>query len=529
MPYKDDTARRLASRERQRRWRERQKEKKKVEAPVVPLPVPDDPVGALAAWARDELVVPCGHPAAGQPMALPDYAEEFLRAGWGAHESACSVARKNAKSAACAILCLGFLVGPLRVSGWRGAIASLSKEKAAELRNQVAAIATASRLGEINIRRSPYPGAIESSTGCLDTLSADRSSGHAAGYDLVVIDEVGLFPERSRSLLAGLRSSISAKGGRIIHISVQGDSPLFQEILDNPETVSRVFTAPEGCDLDDEEAWAKANPTLGQIKQMSYMRQEVARIKSAPGDEPSFRAFDLNQKLSPTREMIFSPDDLRRCIVDELPPRRGVVCLGFDAGGSSSASACFGIWPETGRAEGWMAFGDNPSIQDRARADNAPYVEMVRRGELKIYPGRTTPQAFFLGDVATDIEGCRVHKIAADSYDDARVSDVIDMAGLDWPREFRRVGAGKDGGGDIRAMQRLVMGGRLKMKESLALAWAIRMSTLRRDGNGNPGLDKATSKGRIDLLSAAVIAAGLAESQMDRPARPSWRYAGLAG
>ena len=113
MPYKDDTARRLASRERQRRWRERQKEKKKVEAPVVPLPVPDDPVGALAAWARDELVVPCGHPAAGQPMALPDYAEEFLRAGWGAHESACSVARKNAKSAACAILMLGL---PCRAS-----------------------------------------------------------------------------------------------------------------------------------------------------------------------------------------------------------------------------------------------------------------------------------------------------------------------------------------------------------------------------------------------------------------------------
>ena len=170
MPYKDDTARRLASRERQRRWRERQKEKKKVEAPVVPLPVPVDPVGALAAWARDELVVPCGHPAAGQPMALPDYAEEFLRAGWGAHESACSVARKNAKSAACAILCLGFLVGPLRVSGWRGAIASLSKEKASELRKQVADIAIASRLGEINIRRSPYPGAIESDTGTLDTL-----------------------------------------------------------------------------------------------------------------------------------------------------------------------------------------------------------------------------------------------------------------------------------------------------------------------------------------------------------------------
>ena len=529
MPYKNEAARRLANRERQRKWRERQRAKKKAEQSVVALPVPDDPVGELAQWAKEKLVVPSGHPAAGSPMALPEYAEEFLRAGWNAHESACSVSRKNAKSAACAILCLGFLVGPLRVQGWRGSIASLSVEKAGELRKQVADIAIASKLGEINIRRSPYPGAIESSTGCLDTLSADRSSGHAAGYDLVVVDETGLFPERSRELLAGLRSSISAKGGRIIHISVQGDSPLFQEILDNPETVSRVYAAPEGCAIDDEEAWRAANPTLGQIKQLNYMRMEVRRIKSAPGDEPSFRAYDLNQKLSPTREMIFTPSDLKKCIVDELPPRQGPVCLGFDAGGSTSATACFGIWPQTGRAEAWMAFGDNPPIADRARADNAPYVQMVRRGELKIYPGRTTPQALFLGDVAADLAGCKVHKIAADSYDDARVSDVIDMAGLNWPREFRRVGAGKDGGRDIRALQRVVMGGRLMMKESLAFAWAIRMSTIRRDANGNPGLDKATSKGRIDLLSAAVIAAGMAEAQMDRPSKPSWRYAGMAG
>ena len=154
---------------------------------------------------------------------------------------------------------------------------------------------------------------------------------------------------------------------------------------------------------------------------------------------------------------------------------------------------------------------------------------MVRRGELKIYPGRTTPQALFLGDMAADLAGSRVYKIAADSYDDARVSDVIDMAGLNWPREFRRVGAGKDGGRDIRALQRLVMSVRLMMKESLAFAWAIRMSTIRRDANGNPGLDKATSKGRIDLLSAAVIAAGMAEAQMDRPSKPSWRYLGMAG
>ena len=58
---------------------------------------------------------------------------------------------------------------------------------------------------------------------------------------------------------------------------------------------------------------------------------------------------------------------------------------------------------------------------------------------------------------------------------------------------------------------------------------AISKSTVRRDGNGNPALDKSTSRGRIDVLSAAVIAAGLAEPEFDRPARRCWYYRGMAG
>ena len=60
---------------------------------------------------------------------------------------------------------------------------------------------------------------------------------------------------------------------------------------------------------------------------------------------------------------------------------------------------------------------------------------------------------------------------------------------------------------------------KLAMAENLSLVTAISKSTLRRDANGNPGLDKATGLGRIDVLSAAVIACGLAEPRFDRPER----------
>ena len=529
MPYRDPNAERMAARERQRRYRERQRAAK-ARAPVTVLPGAPlaDPVGELAAWAKATLVVPPGHPLAGQPMALPDFAVDFLRAGWDAHESALCVGRKNSKSACCAILALGYLVGPLRSPGWRGAIASVSKEKASELRGQVAAIAEASGL-DVRIRRAPYPGRIESATGSLEVLSADRTAGHASGFDLVIVDETGLLPERSRELLAGLRSSVSAKGGRIVHISVRGDSPLFAEILDNDATVKRVYAAPEGCAIDDQAAWHAANPGIAAgIKQLGYMAQEVNRVRGAPSDEPSFRAFDLNQNLDPTREMILSPDDLRRCFTDDPPPREGRCFLGFDFGEATSSTAACAVWPATGRMETWQSFGDTPSLVERQRRDSAPYVAMEARGELRTYPGRIVRLEMFLADLQADLAGCRVAAAAADAYKDSEVRDFLDRAAVRWPIEFRRVGAGKDGGRDVRAFQRLVMQGRFAMAENPSLATAISKSTIKRDANGNPGLDKASARGRIDVLSAAVIAAGLAESAFDRPAKRRFRHA-LAG
>ena len=112
-----------------------------------------DPVGELAELGASD----AQSPARASPARGTDGAAGVRGRGcaesWGAHESALSTARKNAKkSALAAILALGYLCGPLRRPGWRGAIASVSKEKAGELRRQVAEIADASNLDVRSVR-----------------------------------------------------------------------------------------------------------------------------------------------------------------------------------------------------------------------------------------------------------------------------------------------------------------------------------------------------------------------------------------
>ena len=504
-----------SGKERVRAFRARRKAEAahRLDAPTQPVTaVVDhaDPVGALAAWAASTLIVPPGHPRSGQPMALPDFATDWLRASWDAHESALSTARKNAKSAIAAVVCLGYLCGPLRRPGWRGAIASISKEKAGELRRQVREIAEASGL-DVRIRRSPYPGVIESSTGSLDTLSADRTAGHASGYDLVIVDETGLFPLRARDLLAGLRSSVSARAGKIRHISIRGDSELFREILENPAVVSHVYAAADDCDIGDEAAWLAGNPGLGTIKALSYMREEVARVCGVSSDEPSFRALDLNLEISPSREMVCSPDDLRACFVEAVECR-GPCYLGIDVGEAGSGTAASAYWPVTGALRTWLAFGDTPTLTARGKRDGSDYIAMQRRGELRTYPGRTVPVKAFVADVRADLAGAAVRMAVADSY---RVGELRDA--LPWPLSIVRSGMGPDGSAAVRAFQRVVLTGALALRSNLSLASAIKESTLRRDGNGNPAIDSARSRGRIDVLSAAILAVGAGSKP--RPSR----------
>ena len=460
-----------------------------------------DPVGALSEWAASTLRVPPGHARVGEPMILLPFAQAWLRDGWDAHESALTTARKNAKSAVCAILALGYLCGPLRRPGWRGAIASVGKEKAGELRRQVAEIASASNL-DVRIRRSPYPGIIESSTGSLDTLSADRLSGHSSGYDLVICDESGLWALRARDLLAGLRSSVSARNGRIRHISIRGDSVLFAEVLANPAIVSHIHAAPDACALDDEAAWALANPALGIVKSVDYMRAEVLRVQGCASDAPSFRALDLNQAISPTREMVCSPDDLRSCIVDSIDCR-GPAYVGLDIGEAGAGTAAVAYWPMSGALRTWLAFGDVPDLKARGQRDAADYLAMQRRGELKTYPGRVVPIRAFVADVRADLAGANVRAAVADAYRAAELRDA-----LPWPLTIVRSGMGPDGSQAVRAFQTAVLTNRLALRSNLSLASAIKESTVRRDANGNPALCRARSMGRIDVLSAAVLAVG---------------------
>ena len=122
--------------------------------------------------------------------------------------------------------------------------------------------------------------------------------------------------------------------------------------------------------------------------------------------------------------MVCTPDDLKACFADAVE-YRGPAYVGLDIGEASSGTAAAAYWPRTGALRTWLAFGGTPNLKDRGKRDGADYPAMQRRGELRIYPGRTVPVAAFIADVRADLAGVTVRAAVADGYRAAELQDAI--------------------------------------------------------------------------------------------------------
>ena len=110
----------------------------------------------------------------------------------------------------------------------------------------------------------------------------------------------------------------------------------------------------------------------------------------------------------------------------------------------------------------------------------------------------------------------KVRSAVADGYKAGELMDVSP-----WPLDaLVRSGIGPSGSAAVRAFQRAVLTRTIATVKNYSLTNAIAESTLRRDGNGNPAIDKARSGGRIDILSAAILAPTIGEAALCPPTPP---------
>lgn len=473
-----------------------------------------------------KLVVPEGR-LAGRKVKLATYQKDFVRGAFAKGiEAAClSIGRGNAKTALSAGLALGHLTGEIAPQPKREILfAARNRDQAktafgflvgfiqglAEDEQEQFTIRRGSKL-EVETE--------ENGGGLARVIAADGKSILGGAPTLAILDERAAWErEKGDALENAILSGLGKRDGRalIISTSAPDDANTFSRWLDEPPpgTYVQEHRPDPGLPPDDLASLLIANPGAaeGIGPSAEWLTAQAHRAIARGGSAlSSFRNLNRNERVaSDDRSVLLTVDEWLGCEVspDDLPPRDGPVVLGVDLGGSRSMSAAALYWPDTGRLECVGAFPSNPGLADRGQADGVAgrYVEMRDRGELMTMGDATVPVGRFMSDVVAKLDGQAPAAIVGDRFRHAEFLEALRDAGLDRVPMIYRGFGWKDGSEDCERLRCAVFDGEVQAVPSLLLRSAFADAITLVDPAGNHKLAAGRSTGRIDPVSATVLA-----------------------
>lgn len=487
----------------------------------------------VCAFIEKYLSVPEGSQV-GKPIVLADFQRRFILEVYdnpsGTRRAYLAIARKNGKSALIACLLLAHLVGPEAVQNSQLVSGARSRDQAALV------FALASKMVQLSAELSKIIRIVPSGKRLIGlpmnteykALAAEGTTAHGLSPVLAILDEVGQVKGPQDDFIDAITTAQGAHDKPLlIAISTQAptDADLFSVWLDDaersadPAIVSHVYTAPEECALDDEEAWKAANPALGLFRSRRDVEEQSAQAMRMPSSENTFRVLTLNQRVNMVAAFVSpgvwkagngAPGDFD-----------GPVFGGLDLSATTDLTAliltCRRDDTVSVRSYFWMP---HDSVQEASKRDRAPYNVWVRDGLLRTTPGKVIDYAYVARDIGEITSGLSIAKIGFDRWRMDRMQTALAAAGVDLPLEpfgqgYMSMSPALDALEADLLQEKVRHGGHPVLAMCAANAVAVS------DPAGNRKLDKGKATGRIDGLVALAMAEGVeAMMQEIAPASP---------
>lgn len=499
--------------------------------------------------------------AAGQRQTVDPWQELWIRAIYEpvkpdlrrlVRDAILTCARKNNKSGLISGLILAHLVGPASVPNGQIFSAAVDRDQARVVFEMIV------KMVEVTpwLKRSLWVRDHQSVITVRDkklksygskykALSAVVKSKHGLGADFFVYDEAG--ESSDRGLWDVLFDSQQLRPNPLaVAISTQNDDPShwFTKMIDQylakpvPHKVVHVYAAPEGCALDDREAWLAANPALATWKRYDSIETAAQDAIDDPSLEANFRLRYLNQRVSAVSQFFRADVILDAQPGGETPPptltqaeanlfKDGEeIYIGLDVSKRTDLTALVILsadYPH--RVKAWF-FKPKKLISNHANRDHRPYQHWADHGWIITPDGETIPGE----DIAAKIvELAKTYKVKALVYDFNHADDVIRHIGL------LGLTVGKEGSFDIRGI-RWGNGGNDGTKAVNAIGDAFLTRSVQLDGNpvmnmclanavvedkdDRRKLVKPRATARIDGAVALSIAMAMKQADLDQEYKP---------
>lgn len=213
--------------------------------------------------------------------------------------------------------------------------------------------------------------------------AANDKAGRGLSVDLLILDELRTYKD-TNAWEALSNTTMARENSIIVGISNAGDdesvvlNELRSQALSGVDDTIGLFewSAPDGCALDDVDAWAQANPGLGYTVTEQKLRSAMNTARSV-----GFRTENLCQRVD-TLDSAVDPEGWRRCADSTVSLRdhlhQMVMCVDV-AMTSGHVTAAAAAQLEDGTVVGEI-FAQWPSVS-------------VARGELREAFARYRPRA----------------------------------------------------------------------------------------------------------------------------------------
>lgn len=280
---------------------------------------------------------------------------------------------------------------------------------------------------------------------------------------------------------------------------------------------------PYVCALDDDDdpfasegCWLKANPSLqdADLPGRKYIREQVTQARGMPSKEALVRR--LNFCTWTEAESPWISHEVWRAAqqdfdIEDLRGRRAVA--GLDMSSTTDLTGLVFLVEPVADGEPWrvvpFAWLPDVGLQQKADKDRVPYVQWKAEGLLSTTPGRAISKRVLLQKLSQMAE---FFNVLCCAYDLWRVADLIQMAeddGITLP-EMVPFGQGyKSMSPALDEFERMLLNGHIAHNGHKILTMCAGNAVVDEDPAGNRKLSKAAATGRIDLMVAAVMAAGM--------------------
>jgi phage terminase large subunit-like protein len=273
----------------------------------------------------------------------------------------------------------------------------------------------------------------------------------------------------------------------------------------------------EGDDpFNDESCFEKANPSLVYgLPGIKYLREQVTEARGMPSKEAIVRRLNFCQWTDAENPWISADVWLgagREFDWRQLRGRR--AWGGLDLGSTTDLTGAV-LWVEPAQdGEPWhlvpFCWLPDHDLKRKEDLDRVPYLLWREKGFLETTPGKAISKLFVLRRL---VEIVSIFDFQGWAFDRWRIEDLKQLAedeGITLP-EMQPFGQGfKDMSPAVEAFEAALLNGEVVHPGNPVFTWCAANAVTVSDDAENRKLSKEKANGRIDLMVAAVMGAGIA-------------------